>query len=178
MAPVPIQLIEMPSLMLRSPSRTLQPLHLFLQEGGSATRKALPDFLPASTSMSVVFPAPELPTRAVKTPGWKAPLQSPSRRSMVTPSTTAARGPTFSGSVVFTACWADQPSLQDVGCRIAVYDPSREDDHRYHGSGEVMYELLTARSFSAQTWSKQDHGPQRYLYITCAFEIETLVENL
>ena len=65
--------------------------------------EGLPVFRPHRTSMSVVFPAPELPTSAVSTPGWKAPLQSHSRRSMVEPSTTAARGPIFSGSVVLSA---------------------------------------------------------------------------
>ncbi|CAN0910607.1 hypothetical protein LINGRAHAP2_LOCUS26386 [Linum grandiflorum] len=35
-----------------------------------------PVFLPAKTSIKVVFPAPLTPTNAVRTPGLKAPLTS------------------------------------------------------------------------------------------------------
>ena len=49
--------------------------------------------------MSVVFPAPLLPTSAVRMPGLKLPLQWFSSCSMFLPSTTAALGPSFSGSV-------------------------------------------------------------------------------
>lgn len=54
---------------------------------------------PASTSMSVVLPAPLLPTSAVRMPGLKLPLQWFNSCSMFLPSTTAAFGPSFSGSV-------------------------------------------------------------------------------
>lgn len=63
-----------------------------------------PVFLPHSTFMRVVFPAPELPTRAVRTPGWNAPLQLHRRRNIVVPFTSAACGPAFSGSVLLSAC--------------------------------------------------------------------------
>ncbi len=58
---------------------------------------------PASTSISVVLPAPELPTRAVKMPGRNAPLTSFSSCSIFLPPKSAARGPSFSGSVL-TSC--------------------------------------------------------------------------
>lgn len=53
-------------------------------------QRCIPVFRPARTSMSVVLPAPELPIRAVSTPGSKAPLQSRSSRSIVVLPTTAA----------------------------------------------------------------------------------------
>lgn len=46
---------------------------------------------PASTFMSVVLPAPELPMSAVKTPGRNAPLQPDSSCSMLVPPTSTTR---------------------------------------------------------------------------------------
>ena len=115
----------------------------------------MPVLRPQSTSMRVVFPAPELPTRAVRTPGWNAPLHSQSRQSIVTPSTRAALGPTFSGSVLFRAyricsrCGAYAADIHNLmrlclllvrvlqGCRNTLQDISNKGgpDSRIEASG-------------------------------------------
>ena len=88
-------------------------------------------FRPANTSMSVVLPAPEDPTRAVRMPGLKTPLQSFSRRSMVTPSIWAALGPIFSGSVVSMACMT--PTLRQQ-CLVSCSAPAMWSWHLPHAA--------------------------------------------
>ena len=52
---------------------------------GERETHGAPVLRPARTSMRVVFPAPDTPTRAVRMPGWKAPLTSFSSCSMSLP---------------------------------------------------------------------------------------------
>ena len=88
--------------------------------------------------MRVVLPAPEEPTRAVRMPGWKAPLQSFSSCSMVTPPTSAGLGPIFSGSVVSMACNTLQIQTDKL-CRLLHEE--LQSDRSSHGrvkAGQVF----------------------------------------
>ena len=115
-----------------------------------------PVLRPARTSIRVVLPAPELPTRAVRMPGRKMPEQSLSSCSMVVPSTSAALGPCFSGSVVSMACISTGVSTA-AGDVVACWLKARALP-RCAATEGLHAQAEHARLLRAQAVSRSTHG--------------------
>lgn len=118
---------------------------------------------PASTSMSVVLPAPEEPMRAVRMPGWNAPLQPRRSCRSLTPSTVVGRGPTFSGSVVsmaYTLADIWNSSTRTGQCWQAQQPATRfgERSHGLHACCNWGFKLTDGTALASSNSQQQGLG--------------------